>query len=70
MFERLVMRVRASAERRAREQADALAQRIEALLPEGIEAARGEEGVILSGRALRRRLALDPRLRWLAAVLR
>jgi hypothetical protein len=66
MFEKLEAR----AGRRARERAvslrDALAERLERELPAGVAAERVDEGVEVSGRGLRRRLALDARLRWLA----
>jgi hypothetical protein len=69
MFERL----RALAERRAEERAHArraaLAARLQLALPRDIAAAETEAGALLSGRGLRRRLALDARLGWLIAGL-
>jgi hypothetical protein len=66
MFERLVERVDALAERRARARAAALAERLQAELPRGIAAAADAEGVRLSGRGIVRRFALDPALRWMS----
>lgn len=70
MFERTVERVRVKAERRATARIEALAERMEPALPRDIRAEPTAEGVSLSGRALRRRFALDPALRWVTSVLR
>ena len=65
MFERLLLRSKLRAEERARARVKALAERLADEVPAGI-AVRGEErGVVLSGRGLRRRFALEPALRWL-----
>lgn len=64
MFEALIARVRRVAERRAREKARLLAEALKAALPRDIHVEADEAGARLSGRALRRRLALDPALRW------
>ena len=61
MFETLLTRMSAKAERGAREQAEALAERLQ---PE-IEAEAVPGGVRLIGRGLRRRLVLEPALRWM-----
>lgn len=63
MFERLQARVEAKAERKAHERAAALAEEMDRVLP-GVAAEARKGAVILSGRGLRRRLALDPRLLW------
>lgn len=70
MFERLEARMREAAERRARERAERLAGEMEAVLPAGIRAEAGEGGIVLSGRGLLRRWALDARLRRLSGNLR
>ncbi len=67
MFERLAERVRRRAEARARERSQAMAAQLRAELPPGIDARAGEEGIVLSGRALRRRFALERELLWLVA---
>lgn len=64
MFEPLTARAARAAERRARERAAALAEEIRAVLPGDIRVEAEAQGVRLSGRALRRRLALDSALRW------
>jgi hypothetical protein len=63
MSERLGERVRRAAERRAAERADGLARALAARLPAGVSSARTGAGVALSGRGLKRRFALDARLR-------
>ncbi len=63
MFERSIRRAAAAAERRAVQRADALHERMRDELPAGIGAERVAEGVRVSGRGLRRRLALEPGLR-------
>ena len=62
MFERLLARGAALAERRARLRAREIAA---AQLPAGVAAEVVDEGVVISGRGLRRRFALEPALRWL-----
>ena len=64
MFESLMARIARGAERHAAAQALGLAAALEEELPRDIEVALAADGVRLSGRALRRRLALDPALRW------
>ena len=70
MFERLAARVERRAQIRALERAERLAAQLRDALPPGIEAEAGASGVTLTGRALRRRFALDRRLLWLIAGLR
>ena len=67
MFERLSERVERDARERAEARASELAERMRAILPGGIEAEAAPEGVLLTGRGIARRFALDPALRWLAA---
>ena len=65
MFERLLLRSKLRAEEREKAQAEALAERLAEAAPAGIEVRAAESGVVLSGRGLRRRFALEPGLRWL-----
>ena len=65
MFEMLIERARRAAERRARARADALASDLREKLPRGVSCVRSAEGVALLGRGLKRRFALDARLRGL-----
>lgn len=67
MFERLTARAAALAQRGARRRREALARRLSEEAPEGVGVSEEEEGVLLAGRGLGRRLALDPELRWLTA---
>ena len=67
MFDMLLERVRAAAERRARERVLELAEQMRADLPSGVEAEAVEGGVAVTGRGLRRRFAMEERLRWLMA---
>ncbi len=67
MFERLAERVRRRAEARARERSQAMAAQLREELPPGIDARASEDGIVLSGRALRRRFALERELLWLVA---
>jgi hypothetical protein len=70
MFERAARRAAALAARRAEARADDLAARMQDEIPAGIAAERTRDGVRLSGRDLRRRLALEPGLRWLVERFR
>ena len=63
MFERMRDRVRGAAEAKARVLAAELAERAGELLPAGIRASAELGGVRLTGRGLRRRMALEPALR-------
>ena len=69
MFETLTARAAARAEARAAEQARRLAARLDQDLPGGVRVEADAQGVRLTGRALRRRLALDPALKWMIAEL-
>jgi hypothetical protein len=70
MFERLAKRVQGRAEARARERSQALAAQLRGELPPGVDARAGEAEIVLSGRALRRRFALERELLWLVARLK
>ena len=63
MFEKLIERARRAAERRAGARADALVRDLPERLPAGIATVRTDGGVALLGRRLKRRFALDVRLR-------
>ncbi|HEV2746544.1 MAG TPA: hypothetical protein VGW34_04505 [Allosphingosinicella sp.] len=69
LFQRLLDLGRRAGERRAAELAADLAERAGAELPKGIKAAADREAILLSGRGIARRFALDPRLRWLILAL-
>jgi hypothetical protein len=60
MLERIIGTAQASAAQRCNAQIERLAQLTP---PPGITIARTEEGVVLSGKHLRRRLITDPALR-------
>jgi len=64
MFERLKARLEREAERRAARQARRIAAALAEALPDDVRVAADEQGVRLSGRALLRRLALEPELKW------
>jgi ABC-type transport system involved in cytochrome bd biosynthesis fused ATPase/permease subunit len=70
MFERLKTRAGLLAEAQAARRRDALAARLTEELPAGIAANLADQGVELSGRGLKRRLALEPPLRALFGRLR
>jgi ABC-type transport system involved in cytochrome bd biosynthesis fused ATPase/permease subunit len=67
MFEALMKRAASSAEAQARARRRELAGRFAEALPPGVLAQAEEAGVALSGKGLRRRLALDSRLNQLIA---
>ena len=67
MFERLMRRGGELAERAARRRRSALAEALAADAPAGVEASESDGGVVLSGRGLGRRLALESGLRWLVS---
>ncbi len=69
MFEALIARAERLARRRARARSDDLAGRIADLLPRGVQVEADADGVRLSGKRLRRRVALEPALRWMIAGL-
>ena len=65
MFERLRIEGAALAERAARRRRRALAESLGAEAPAGVRVSEDGESVVLAGRGLRRRFALEPALRWL-----
>jgi hypothetical protein len=69
MFERLQERARRSAEGYAERRRGQIAERLAADLPRGIAVGSSGEGVTLSGRGLKRRMALDRSLRALLGRL-
>jgi hypothetical protein len=70
MLERLMVHGAALARRRIEARRARLVEALEADAPAGVRISAGDEGAVLSGRGLKRRFALDPALRWLAAGLR
>jgi hypothetical protein len=69
MFEGMIARIGRLAEARARARARALAERLGDALPNGVKAEAEARGVLLFGKGLRRRIALDSRLSQLIAGL-
>ncbi len=69
MFKALMARSAARAEASAAVQTRRLAERLEQDLPADVRAEADVPGVRLTGRALKRRMALDPALRWIMAEL-
>ena len=65
MFEKLLVRAERMARRRASERAHELADRLAVELPRGIRAERDGDGVVIGGRGIARRFALDAKLRWM-----
>lgn len=59
-----------AADRRARAKVRGLNDALGAELPPGIRSEASEEGVVMSGRALRLRFAVEPGLRWILARVR
>jgi hypothetical protein len=70
MFETLVDRAGRAGRERARVVSARLAERIGAEVPSGMSVEATSEGVLLSGRGVARRFALDPALRWLVTRVR
>ena len=70
MFEELAARLRLKAGVRVREVARRLVEDAGQMLPRGVAAASDPEGVRLSGKSLRQRMATDPALRSLWQRLR
>ncbi|HYE29002.1 MAG TPA: hypothetical protein VEA61_12335 [Allosphingosinicella sp.] len=64
MFERLMRHAAARAERAAERRRDSIEQALRESAPAGVRVERDGDALALSGRGLRRRLALDPALRW------
>ena len=69
MFEGLTARAARIAEARAEARRRALAEAATSALPADVDIAAGQRGLVLSGRRVARRFALDPALRWLFAGL-
>ena len=69
MFETLMAQAVARADERAAERADRIAARLEEALPDDVRARADADRVRLTGRGLKRRLALDPAFRWIMAEL-
>ena len=69
MFETLMAQAVTRADERAAERAARIAARLEEALPDDVRARADADGVRLTGRGLKRRLALDPALRWIMAEL-
>jgi hypothetical protein len=67
MFERLMLHGAALARRAADARRSALAAELREEAPEGVRVAEEMEAVTLEGRALGRRFAIEPGLRWLLA---
>lgn len=71
MFEAMMKRVAGLAEARSQARRREIAERFAEVLPPGVRAQDEQAGVILSGKDLRRRLALDLRLsRLIAGVIK
>jgi len=70
MFEALRSRGESIAQQQAAARRERLAERLEALAPSDVQVGAEGERVVLSGRGLARRLALEPVLRWLVAEAR
>jgi hypothetical protein len=70
MFDKLAERGAALAARAAERRREDLAEGLRNAAPRGVTISEAPEGVLLSGRALRLRFALEPALRWLTAVVR
>ncbi len=70
MFEELTARAARTGRDRAAARVREIAARLAAGVPPGIAVEQTPDGVRLSGRALLRRYALEPALRWLAADAR
>ncbi|MGQ0588579.1 MAG: hypothetical protein ACT4N8_03455 [Sphingosinicella sp.] len=69
MFEAITGRVARIAEARAAARRRELAEEARSALPAGVRIEENERGLVLVGRRLARRFALDPALRWLFAGL-
>jgi hypothetical protein len=67
MFERLMLYGAALAGRAARRRRGELALALREEAPGGVEVSEEADGIVLGGRDLERRFALDPELRWLFA---
>ena len=67
MFEKLMLHGAALARRAAEGRRSALAAELREEAPEGVVVSEEEGAVVLEGRGLERRYALEPELRWLLA---
>jgi hypothetical protein len=67
MFERLAAYGAALAEKAVRRRLADLAEALRDEAPAGVRVEEEDEAIVLAGRGLARRLALDPALRWLLA---
>ena len=70
MLEKAIERARLRGAEQARLQARRLAEAAADAAPAGVAVEDSEEGFALAGRGLRRRLALEPALRWLMERMR
>ena len=64
MFENLGARAAQIAARRAADRRQRLAARLKEFEPQDVQVTDAGEKILLAGRGLARRFALDPRLRW------
>ena len=69
MFERLESRAGAATEKRVDKRKEVLARQLREILPPEISIEANEDGVLLAGRGLDRRLVVDASLRWTIAGL-
>jgi len=69
MFEELEGRAGRAADARAAERKAALAAQLRDLLPGDVAVTESEDGILLSGGGLGRKLVLDASLRWTIAGL-
>lgn len=69
MFEDLETRAMRAAEARAGTRKDKLAEELRGLLPQEVQIETSDEGVLLSGLELGRRVVTDASLRWTIAGL-
>ncbi len=69
MFDTLEARAARAADARVTERTAMLAELLRAILPPGTSVEAGDEGVIVSGRGIGRRVMLDSSLRWTIAGL-
>ena len=67
MFERLTALAGELAGKAARRRRDELAEALREEAPAGVGVDEEGDGIVLSGRGLKRRFALEPGLRWLLA---
>ncbi|MFN3351857.1 hypothetical protein [Pseudorhodoplanes sp.] len=70
MFEKLAARAAEIAARRAAIRRGRVAAKLKELAPQGVQVVEEGHGIVLVGRRLGRRFALDPHLRWLVTETR